>query len=68
MNYKNHTRFLRLILLLSGNKNLNSDITQISKNWSVFKKLGLHFLHLNINSPQLRQQKLDKSPKTLIQV
>ena len=49
-NYKDHTTFFRLILLLSGDINLNPGPTQISKTWSVFKKRGLHFVHLNINS------------------
>ena len=55
MNYKDHTKFFRLILLLYGDINLNPGHTQISETWSVFKKLGLHFAHLNINSLQLRQ-------------
>ena len=50
MNYKDHTKFFRLILLLSSDINLNPGPTQISKTWSVFKKQGLHFVHLNINS------------------
>ena len=50
MNYKDHTKFFRLILLLSDDINLNPDPTQISETWSVFKKSGLHFVHLNINS------------------
>ena len=50
MNYRDHTKFFRLILLLSGDINLNPGPTQISKTWSVFKKRGLHFVHLNINS------------------
>ena len=50
MNYKDHTKFFRLILLLSGDINLNPGATQISKTCSVFKKQGLHFVHLNINS------------------
>ena len=50
MNYKDHTKFFRLILLLSGDINLNPGPTQISETWSVFKKRGLHFVHLNINS------------------
>ena len=49
-NYKDHTTFFRLILLLSGDINLNPGPTQILKTWSVFKKRGLHFVHLNINS------------------
>ena len=47
---KDHTKFFRLILLLPGDINLNSGPTQISKTWTVFKKRGLHFVHLNINS------------------
>ena len=50
MNYKDHTNFFRLILLLSGNIDLNPGPTQISETWSVFKKRGLHFVHLNKNS------------------
>ena len=50
MNCKDHTKFFRLILLLSGDINLNPGPTQISKTWSVFKKRGIHFVHLNINS------------------
>ena len=50
MNYKNHIQFFRLILLLSGDINLNPSPTQILEAWSVFKKRGLHFVHLNINS------------------
>ena len=50
MNYKDHTKFFRLILLLSGDINLNPGPTQISETWSVFKKRGLYFVHLNINS------------------
>ena len=49
-NYKDHTNFFRLILLLSGDINLNPGPTQISETWSVFKKQELHFVHLNINS------------------
>ena len=50
INYKDHTNFFRLILLLSGNINLNPGPTQILGTWLVFKKWGLHFVHLNINS------------------
>ena len=50
VNYKDHTKFFRLILLLSDDINLNPGPTQISETWSVFKKRGLHFVHLNINS------------------
>ena len=44
MNYKDLIKFLRLILLLSGDINLNPGPTQISETWSVFKKRGLHFV------------------------
>ena len=50
MNFKDHTKFFRLILLLSENINLNPGLTQISKTWSVLRKRGLHFVHLNIDS------------------
>ena len=49
-NYKDHIKIFRLILLLSGDVNLNPGPTQTSKTWSVFKKRGLHFFRLNINS------------------
>ena len=50
MNYKGHTKFFRLILLLSGDINLNPGPTHISETSSVFKKRGLHLVNLNINS------------------
>ena len=67
INYKDHTKFFRLILLLSGDINLNPGPTQISETWSVFKKRGLHLVHLNIKVSHLRLKNLDKSPKILIQ-
>ena len=67
MNYRDHTKFSKLILLLSGDINLSPGPTQISKIWSVFKKRGLHFVHLNINSLPYKIEDLDKSPKILIQ-
>ena len=50
INYKDHKKCFRLVLLLSGDINLNPGPTQISESWSVFKKRGLHFVHLNTNS------------------
>ena len=50
MNCKDHIKFFRLVLLLSGDINLNPSPTQILKTWSVFEKRGLHFIHLNMNS------------------
>ena len=49
MNYKDHTKFFRLILLLSGIINLNPGPTQILETWSVFKKPAFHFVLLSIN-------------------
>ena len=43
MNCKDHTKFFRMILLLSGDINLNPSPTQISKTWSVFKKTRASF-------------------------
>ena len=44
-----------MLLLLSGDISLNpgpfyQDTMQCSNEWNVFKKRGLHFIHLNINS------------------
>ena len=49
MNYKDHIKFFRLILLLSRDINLNPGPTQTSESRSAFKKRGLYFVHLNIN-------------------
>ena len=54
LKYKNNQSFLKHILLLSGDVSLNPGPSQIpqlnSETWSPFRKRGLHFLHLNINS------------------
>ena len=44
-----------MLLLLSGDISLNpgpvhQDKLQCSNEWNVFKKRGLHFIHLNINN------------------
>ena len=44
-----------MLLLLSGNISLDlgpvhQDTLQCSNEWNVFKKKGLHFIHVNINS------------------
>ena len=62
MNCKHHT-FFRLILLLSGDINLSPGPTQIWKTWSVFKKQGLHFVHLNINSLLSKREELRQIAK-----
>ena len=51
MNYKDHTKFFKLILLLYFNINLNPDSTQISETRSVFKERGLHFVSEYKTSP-----------------
>ena len=63
MNCKDHIKFFRLILLLSEDINVNPGPTQISKNWSVFKKRGLHFVYLNINSLSSKKDKLRQIAK-----
>ena len=51
MKIKNRNKFLRIILLLSGDIELNPGPTQLDENtFSCFRNRGLHFLHLNINS------------------
>ena len=53
LKYKNNPSFFNHILLLSGDISLNPGPNQSQLNsdtWSPFKKRGLHFLHLNINS------------------
>ena len=57
MNYKDHTK------LLSGDINLNPGPTQISETWSLFRKRGLHFVHLNINSLPSKTEELRKITK-----
>ena len=51
--HRNHFLYLNLILLLSGNINLNPGPIQndyLKENWKTFRNRGLHFIHLNINS------------------
>ena len=55
LKYQNFDSFSHLLLLLSGDISLNpgpfyQDTMQCSNEWNVFKKRGLHFIHLNINS------------------
>ena len=55
INYlKNHSPYLKLILILSSNINLNPKPNrtnrQLTEKLEVFKNRGLHFIHLNINS------------------
>ena len=63
INYKDHTKFFRLTLLLSGDINLNPAPNQISETWSVFKNRGLHFVHLNINSLSSKIEELRQIAK-----
>ena len=50
--YRNHFLFYRLLLLLSGdiNPNPGPHDPKFGKEWETFKKGGLHFIHVNINS------------------
>ena len=50
--YKNHFSFFQLLLLLSGdiNPNPGPQTLQPDNIWTPFKKSGLHFIHININS------------------
>ena len=51
MKIKNRNKFLRILLLLSGDIEINPGPTQLDENtFSCFRNRGLHFLHLNINS------------------
>ena len=53
--HKNRFLYLKLILLLSGDISLNPGAIQnshLKENWEIFRKRGLHFIHLNISSLQ----------------
>ena len=61
--YKNFILFSQLLLLLSGYISLNpgpvhQGTLQYSNELDVFKKRGLHFIHLNINSLLPKIEKL----------
>ena len=61
--------FFKYIMLLSGDISLNPGPTQLppqlnSENWSPFKKRGLHFIHLNINSLLPKMDELRQIAKT----
>ena len=63
MSYKDHTKFFRQTLLLSDDINLNPRPAQISESLSVFKKRGLHFVHLNLKSLPSKIEELRRIPK-----
>ena len=55
LRYRNNKTYFRLLLLLSGDISLNPGPINGSQQhnydqWTVFKKRGLHFVHININS------------------
>ena len=52
MKYRNHFLFFQLLLLLSGDisPNPGPQNPQVDKMWEPFKKSGLHFVHINVNS------------------
>ena len=64
LKYRNCNCFYQFLLLLSGDVSLNPGPVQISPPvivniWEPFKKKGLHFLHININSllPKINELK-----------
>ena len=55
LRYRNNKTYFRLLLLLSGDISLNPGPINGSQQhnydqWAVFKKIGLHFVHINVNS------------------
>ena len=49
--YRNNNSYFNIILLLSGDISLNPGPTTLKNySWDIFKKRGLHIIHLNINS------------------
>ena len=53
LKFRNHSAYHKFIILLSGDISLNPGPNQtlLSNDiWDPFKKRGLHFLHLNVNS------------------
>ena len=64
--HKNHFLYLKLILLCSGDISLNPGPIQnnhLKENWEIFRKRGLHFIHLNINSLMPKINELRKIVK-----
>ena len=54
LRYRNNSTCFPLLLLLSGDINLNPGPINGSQQynndqWAVFKKIGLHFVHISIN-------------------
>ena len=59
LRYRNNKTYFRLLLLLSGDISLNPRPIEGSQQynidqWADFKKRGLHFVHININSLLLK--------------
>ena len=54
LQYRNSNSYFNLLLLLSGDMNLNPGLhnNQLhpQSEWSVFNSRGLYFIHLNVNS------------------
>ena len=49
--YRNKNSYFNIILLLSGDINLNPGPATVNNHsWDVFKNRGFHVIHLNINS------------------
>ena len=69
---KNQAKYFTLILLLSGDISLNSgpphnSQTRDGLSCNVFDKKGLHFLHINVNSPLPKIDEIRFMPKSLKQ-
>jgi len=53
LKFSHHTALYKYMILLSNDVNLNPGPNQIAHandTWTPFKKRGLHFIHLNVNS------------------
>ena len=65
LQYRNNYSFLKLLLLLSGDVNVNPGPVhrvqdEIENKYEIFNKRGLHFLHINVNSllPKIEEMRL----------
>ena len=58
MKCSNHSMYFQFLLMLAGDLELNPGPCQSLSLWSPFKKKGLHFVHLNINSIFLKIDEL----------
>ena len=68
LKHKKHPNFFQHLLLMSGDISLNPGPTQEfqlnNEMWSPFKKRGIHFVHININSILPKIEELRNIAKT----